>query len=296
MRELKLGLALGAGGTKGAAHVGVMRVLEEAGIQPAVVAGTSIGSLYGGAFAVGRSAQELDEGIRTCPHIDVIAFFRHRLKIRHHNRLSRRFYEALAGHNIEQLSIKYAATASDIEERRHIIIDRGPIIDAIEASIAIPLIARPVSHQGRYLLDGGFWDSAPVDAAHQLGADVIVAVELGQPMTLPDHLHAPAMWLAKRMEAVPLRWTAAGLPFTIHAVTMPHGASRTAQLVIRPQLRRSLGGMLPFAQVEYLDAGIAAAQQALPAIRALLAGEAPAEIAGEFMPQARLAVEPGGAV
>jgi NTE family protein len=64
MRELKLGLALGAGGTKGAAHVGVMKVLDEAGIKPDVIVGTSVGALYGGCYAVGRTAQEMDEGIR----------------------------------------------------------------------------------------------------------------------------------------------------------------------------------------------------------------------------------------
>src|SRR5262245_2978936 len=117
MRELKLGLALGAGGTKGAAHVGVLQVLEEAGIRVDAVAGTSIGSLYGGAFAVGRSAEEMAAVIRECPPHDVIAFFRHRLRLRHDNRLARRFYDALAGHNIEQLPLRFAATASDIVER-----------------------------------------------------------------------------------------------------------------------------------------------------------------------------------
>lgn len=291
MRELKLGLALGAGGTKGAAHVGVMRVLDEAGLKPDVIAGTSIGSLYGGCYAVGCTPYELDEGIRTSPRRDVIAFFQHRLKIRHGNRLARRFYEVLAGHSIEHLPVRYAATASDMVERRQVMIDRGPIIDAIEASIAIPLIARPVVHQGRYLLDGGFWDSAPVDAAVELGADVVVAVELGRPLALPERLHRPARWLAERLDRMPLRWTAAGVPFTIHAATTPPRLGRTAQVVIHPPLRR-FGGILPLHMVECLDAGIESAQEALPAIRALLAGEAPAEVAHEYMPHARLAIDP----
>ena len=117
MRELSLGLALGAGGTKGAAHVGVMRVLDDAGVRPDVVVGTSIGALYGGCYAVGRSSYEMEEGIRTSPRRDVVAFFQHRLKLRHNNRLARRFYEALAGHNIEDLPMRYAATASDMAER-----------------------------------------------------------------------------------------------------------------------------------------------------------------------------------
>jgi NTE family protein len=295
MRELTLGLALGAGGTKGAAHVGVMRVLDDAGIKPAIIAGTSIGSLYGGCYAVGRTSYEMEEGIRTCPRRDVVAFFQHRLKIRHNNRLARRFYEALAGHNIEHLPIKFATTASDMAERRQVTIDRGPIIDAIEASIAIPLIARPVSHQGRYFLDGGFWDCAPVDAAVELGADVVVAVQLGRPVTLPERLHKPATWVAERMDRLPLRWTAAGLPFTIRAVTTPLVRGRTAQIVIHPALRR-FGGMSPMHMSDSLDAGIEAAQEALPSIRALLAGETPAEVAHEYMPKARMVIDPTGAV
>jgi NTE family protein len=294
MRELTLGLALGAGGTKGAAHVGVMRVLDDAGIHPSVIAGTSIGSLYGGCYAVGRTSYEMEEGIRTCPRRDVVAFFQHRLKIRHNNRLARRFYEALAGHNIESLPIKYAATASDMVERRQVTIDRGPIIDAIEASIAIPLIARPVSHQGRYFLDGGFWDCAPVDAATALGADIVVAVQLGRPVTLPERLHRPAMWLAERMDRLPMKWTAAGLPFTIRAVTTPLVRGRSAQVVIHPPMQR-FGGLSPMRMVDSLDAGIKAAEEALPTIRALLAGETPAEVAHEYMPAARMVIDPTGA-
>jgi NTE family protein len=295
MRELKLGLALGAGGTKGAAHVGVLQVLDEAGIAPSAVAGTSIGALYGGCYAVGRSATEMADGIRACPHHDVVAFFQHRLKIRHNNRLARRFYHALAGHNIEDLPVKFAATASDMRELRQVTIDRGPIIDAIEASIAIPILARPVEHQGRFFLDGGVWDCAPVDAAHQLGSDLVVAVHIGRPLALPERFHTPAKWLADRMERVPLRWTAAGVPFSIKAFSTPGVGGRTADLVIRPPLRRSLFGLSPLPQREYLDAGIAAAREALPAVRALLAGESPAEVAHEFMPRPVLVQDTLGA-
>ncbi|MDP9236239.1 MAG: patatin-like phospholipase family protein [Chloroflexota bacterium] len=283
MRTLKLGLALGSGGTKGAAHVGVIRVLEEAGIKIDAVAGTSIGALYGGAYAVGRSPQEIDEGIRTCPNIDVINFFRHRLKLRHNNRLARRFYEALAGYRIEDLPIPFATTASDIGAHRSVTITSGPIIDAIEASIAIPMIARPVVHQGRYLLDGGFWGSAPVDAASELGADIVVAVELGHPYTLPPSLQAPASWLAAKMAVVPIARTLAGVPFTISAVSRTIDPGRTADVVIHPVMPRASGNS-PYGMVRCLDAGIEAARAALPAIEALLAGESPALVAREFAP------------
>ncbi len=279
MRELKLGLALGAGGTKGAAHVGVLQVLEESGIKVDAIAGTSIGSLYGGAFAVGRSAEEMADGIRSCPPGDVVAFFRHRLRLRHNNRLARRFYDALAGHNIEHLPLRFVATASDIVERCSITIDRGPLIDAIEASIAIPLIARPVAHQGRYLVDGGFWDCAPVDAAAQLGVDIIVAVELGRPFTLPINLHTTAGWLAARMAKARAHRTIAGVSFSMHAFARELVPGRAADLVIRPVMPHVRGNS-PYHMTGCLDAGIEAGREALPAIRALLAGE-PLPVAAE---------------
>jgi NTE family protein len=292
MRTLKLGLALGAGGTKGAAHVGVMQVLVEAGVKIDAVAGTSIGSLYGGAFAVGRTPQEMADGIRSCPHSDVIAFFRHRLKIRHNNRLARKFYDALVGYQIEQMPVPFAATASDIADRCEVIIDRGPLIDAIEASIAIPFIARPVAHQGRYLLDGGFWEAAPVRAALHLGADVVVAVELGNPYTLPAALHAPAAWVASRFEKIRLSRTLAGMPFTMHAITRPLTPGRAAGVVIQPNVSR-MSGNSPFGMRAALDAGIAAAEEALPAIRALVAGEPLPAVVEEYAPAQRMLLDPG---
>lgn len=287
MRTLSLGLALGAGGTKGAAHVGVMRVLEDAGIKPEVVAGTSIGALYGGGYATGRSPHEMEAAIRETPGWDVLNFFRHRLKIRHNNRLARRFYAALAGHLIENLPIKYAATASDIVARQHVAITSGPLIDAIEASIAIPLIARPVSHQGRYLLDGGVWDAAPVDAAAALGADIVVAVELGQPYVLPRGAHRPALWFARRLEGVRMTRTIAGLPFSIHASAREPIVGRTAGVVIRPRLAR-LRGTSAWHMNKCIDAGADAAEAALPLIRALLAGEPLPVEAEEFVPSGGL--------
>lgn len=292
MRTLKLGLALGPGGTKGAAHVGVMRVLADAGIAPDVIAGTSIGSLYGACVAVGRTPHEIEDGIRTCPDREVYTFFRERLKLRAKNRLARRFYEALAGFHIEDLPVAYAAVASDIVRQEPVVLTEGPLIDAIEASIAIPLIARPVAHQGRYLLDGGFWDAAPVDAAHQLGADVIVAVEIARPYSMPERLRTGAVRAASMLDRIPLQRTLAGVPFTIRAVSGGARTSRTAQITLRPATRGLLRNR-PARMVDCLEAGVSAAQEALPAIRALLAGEAPSAVAEEFAPQGLRAVDPG---
>ena len=292
MKTLKLGLALGSGGTKGAAHVGVMRVLADAGIKPDVIAGTSIGSLYGGLVAAGYTPHEIEEGIRTRPSREVYALFRQRLKLRANNKLARTFYNALAGIHIEDLPIPYAAVASDIEKHEPVVITSGPIIDAIEASIAIPIIARPVAHQGRMLLDGGFWHAAPVGPAHDLGADIIVSVEIGHPHKLPERLRESAMRAASLLDFISPQRTFAGVPFTIRAASTAREEGRTAQVILHPPIPRFRAGSL-LMQIHWLEAGIAAAEEALPAIRALLAGEAPAEVAQEYAPQSRLATDPG---
>ncbi len=292
MRTLKLGMALGAGGMKGASHVGAMRVLADAGIAPDVIAGTSIGSLYGGIVAVGRAPHEIEEGIRTTPHRDVYTFFRQRLKVRANNRLARMFYEALAGYHIEDLPIPYAAVASDMVAREPVALTSGPIIDAIEASIAIPLIARPVIHQGRFLLDGGFWDAAPVNEAYALGADIVIAIEIGQPLQLPERLRATAVRAASLLDRVPLRRTLAGVPFTVRAVSSELQSRRAADVVLRPQIPHLLGNS-PARQVDCLEAGVAAMEAALPAVKALLAGQSPMSVAEEYAPQGQMVVDPG---
>ena len=293
MRKLKLGLALGPGGTKGAAHVGVMCVLADAGINPDMIAGTSIGSLYGGLVAVGHSPHELEEGIRSTPDRDVYGLFRVRLKLRANNRLARRFYEALVGFHIEDLAIPYAAVASDIEQPGPVVITEGPMIDAIEASIAIPVIARPVAHQGHVFLDGGFWDAAPVDAAHQIGADVIVAVRIGHPYQLPEALRSSAVRAVSLLDRFGFKRALAGVPFTVRAVSTPLREGRTAQVELRPVMN-PFRSNAPSRQVDCLEAGIAAAKQALPAIQALLAGEAPADVAQEYAAEpGRFVAEPG---
>jgi NTE family protein len=235
----------------------------------------------------------MEEGIRTCPSNEVYHLFRDRLRIRARNRLARRFYDALAGHHIEDLDIPYAAVASNIARREIVAITSGPIIDAIEASIAIPVIARPVHHQGQYLLDGGVYEAAPIDAAHQLGADVIVAVQITRPAQLPHRLRASATRFASLLEFVAPHRTLAGVPFSINAFSTDIREGRSAQVTLRPAVRgfnRHTAGRM----IDCLEAGVAAATQALPAIEALLAGEAPSFVAEEFAaePQ-RLITDPG---
>ena len=265
-------------------------MLDEAGIRVDAVAGTSIGALYGAASAAGYTPQFIEDGIRTCPHRDVIRFFQHRLKLRHRNPLARRFYDALAGKQIESLRSPVRLHRLGHRRALPVIIDHGPVIDAVEASIAIPFVARPVAHQGRYLLDGGFWDSAPVDAATHIGADIVVAVELGNPYTLPEPLRAPASWvLAPTLRHRPAP-DARGAAFTIGCIAREPVPGRTADIILRPAISQHNGNS-PFRMVQCLEAGAEAAVAALPAIRALLAGQPLPALSPAYAPRPAVQTE-----
>ncbi|GIG55431.1 patatin-like phospholipase family protein [Demequina activiva] len=175
----RVGLALGGGGVLGAAHVGVLQVLLERGITPTVVAGTSAGAVMGAAYAVGLDPYDLEARtyragwgtfgtLSPKPGLGLLTADALRQTVRN-----------VAGDAvIEDLPLRYAAVATDIETREVVVLDRGPLADAIAASIAVPGIFRPVRVGGRMLIDGGVVQNLPIQTAFELGADHVIAVRL----------------------------------------------------------------------------------------------------------------------
>jgi NTE family protein len=267
----RIGLALGAGGTKGAAHAGVLKVLQEAAVPIDCVAGASAGALYGAGFAAGRPVARMVRGARRTSPWRVASFFRHGLSLRHDNPVARSYRRAFEGLRCETLRVPFAAVASDVEEVSPVLVREGDLLTALEASIAIPVLARPVFWEGRWLVDGGFWEPAPVRAAVALGADRIIAVELGDPFLLPRPLRPLAHWLARR-----LRWLARGrspgrlasLAFLLDVMSSPLPRPRSADVIIRPEVAR-LSANSPFHMRRSLKLGEEAARAALPRIGAL---------------------------
>ncbi len=278
MSRPRIGLALGAGGTKGVAHVGVLKVLEEAGIPIDCVAGASAGALYAAGYAVGRPVESMARGARSSSPWRVLQFFRHGLSLRHDNPVARAYLHAFQGHRCEELRVPFAAVASDVEERSPVVLREGDLVRALEASIAIPGLARPVPWEGRWLVDGGFWEPAPVSAALALGAERVIAVVLGDPGPLPRWLRPPVRWLAERVRRLaggrpPGRL--ASLGFLLRMRSEPPPAARRADVTIRPDVAR-LSANSPFHMRRCLERGEAAARNALPRIRALLTAESEA--------------------
>lgn len=178
-QEIKIGLALGAGAVRGLAHLAVLDVLKREGIRIDCIAGSSIGSLIGGVYAAGLPVKYIKELAREIDwdHITDITFPRQGL-IKGDKFLS--FLELITqGKDIEDLDIPFAAIACDIEEGEHIVIKEGSLAKAIRASTSIPGIYVPFKHQDRLLVDGGVLDTIPVSTVRDMGADIVIAVDVG---------------------------------------------------------------------------------------------------------------------
>lgn len=176
-----LGLVLGGGAAKGYAHIGVIKVLEELNIRPDVVVGASMGSLIGGFYAKGFSSKEMEEIALRVDKKKKNELFKIHLSQRgfiNGRNIVKFLTPYIGGTQIEELPIKYAAVATDIEENTEIIIDRGDLIQAIRSSISIPVVFIPNKYLGRSLIDGGFINPVPVDIAKKIGAKRIIAVNV----------------------------------------------------------------------------------------------------------------------
>jgi NTE family protein len=175
-----LGLALGGGGARGLAHMGVVRALEEGGITADLVAGTSMGAIVGALYAAGYSSARME---LLALEMDLRAFFP----------LTdvRLFSGAVKGESVEawlrrhlptsfdDLQMPFACVSVDLTSGQRVVHDRGDLPNAVRASISLPLVFAPVCEDGTVLVDGGLVEPVPVRLAREMGADLVVAVAVG---------------------------------------------------------------------------------------------------------------------
>jgi NTE family protein len=221
----KIGLTLSGGGAKGAAHIGVLEVLEEYRIPIHAVTGTSMGAYVGGMVALGLSAEEIKRRTFDINWSD--GYFdrqtRKELQLREKKRTDEfHFYTdiglSLDGEvkpfpglvlgqkmasilrkatgnppnydSFDQLAIPYRAVATDLETIEPVVLDKGNLVQAMQASMSVPGALRPVHIDGRLLVDGGIVNNMPVDQVKILGADVVIAVDLRDQMFNIEDLHS----------------------------------------------------------------------------------------------------------
>jgi NTE family protein len=180
MAKQKFALALGGGAARGWAHIGILRGLSEAGLEPEIVVGTSIGAIVGGHYASGR-LDILEDFARGLTRRRVFSFLDLSVSgsgLIAGQRLFDRFEEHLRGLKIEDLPPRFAAIATDLSTGQEVWLRRGNVIDAVRASSAIPGIVKPVSVNGRWLVDGCLVNPIPVSVCRALGARIVVGVNL----------------------------------------------------------------------------------------------------------------------
>jgi len=288
--KLKVGLALGGGAARGLAHLGVLRVLERAGIPIDVLVGTSMGAIIGGAYAATRNAEELERKVRGV--LSGEEFKKNRLNFLRESKqqrggllfsmanlvrkgifygvstlrpsflsaeaFARSFDTVLPDESIENLPIRFGAVALDIESAHEVVICHGDLHQAAKASSAIPGILPPVELNGRTLIDGGWVDKVPVLPAFQLGADVVIAVDITAGLDDAPNL-SRGVDIMVRADAIKDK------------ILVSH-LRRLADEIVEPDVKRIHWADFG-AYDRCIKAGDEAARSALPRIRAMLRRE-----------------------
>ena len=195
---LKVGVALGSGSARGWAHIGVLQGLREMGIQPDIIVGCSVGAMVGASCALNK-LDELEDWASSLTWRDVFGL----LDVNFGGGLfeGRKLFEFIQSHmaamTFDDLSVPFAAVATDMETGREVWLRKGPLATAIRASASLPGLLTPFrTPKGRYLLDGGLVNPVPVSVCRALGADIVIAVNLNAEI-VGKHLRNPrrlGMW------------------------------------------------------------------------------------------------------
>ncbi|WP_394791674.1 patatin-like phospholipase family protein [Rhodoferax sp.] len=249
----RVGLALGGGAARGFAHVGVLQVLEEAGIRPDLVVGTSAGSLVASLYASGKTGAQMQQVAET---MEEAAFTDWTLPIFSRgmlrgDALARYVNSLVASRTIEAMPLPLGIVATDLNSGEAVLFRRGDTGTAVRASSAVPAVFQPVKIAGHEYVDGGLVSPVPVRFAHQMGAELVIAVDISS---------APEGNLANDTMQILLQ------TFAIMGKSINTYELRDADVVVRPSLLGVKSADFG-ARRRAIEAGRAAMLQALPALR-----------------------------
>ncbi len=189
----KIGLALGGGGPKGLAHIGVIKVLEQNNIPIDYIAGTSAGAMVGGMYAYSKNISSLEEYFLSKNWLQMLSYFADpSLKggFIQGNKMDEFLQEYLSSAHFDKLAIPFRATAVNLHSGKMAELQAGPLATAIRASCAIPMLFKPVEIDKEYYVDGGLMSSVPVETVRRMGADIIIAVQLNKFYDTTRNIHA----------------------------------------------------------------------------------------------------------
>ena len=231
--RLKVGLVLGGGGAKGAAEIGALKVIEEVGIPIDFIAGTSIGSIVGGLFAMGTSSHQLDS---LFVNQDWVGLFT--------NNVRDFLFRVTRQKHFDELEIPFRCVAADINNNEEVVMSQGLVCDAMRASMSIPGVFKPVIQDGRMLMDGGLLNNLPVDVVKAMGADVVIAIDLQQKQHKDREfslksllgIDGPLNWLVERPDWKKYNANRRAADVYIHPMLDGYGASDFNKTDIRQMI------------------------------------------------------------
>jgi len=246
-----IGLALSGGAVRGIAHIGVLEELEEAGIRPDAVAGTSAGALVGALYCAGMPLADIKAEALDLKWSKIGRVTRPRLGWFDISRMEERVNELIGGRTFAELEIPFAAVAADILSGEVVVLHQGSVAAAVRASCSVPGIFTPCVQGDRLLVDGGLLNNLPVSVTRQMGADYVIAVDLFpavQRFRPPRHVAELAM-----------------LAY-FNLALLAHRERDDANCLIMPQIAHL--GITDFSHAaEFMAKGRAAAEAALPQLR-----------------------------
>ena len=253
----RIGLALGGGAARGFAHIGVIQVLEEAGIRPAVVTGTSAGSVVAAIYASGKSGLQLQQVAESMEEAGMAdwtlpLFSRGMLR---GEALARYVNTQVRSRLIEDMPVSLGIVATDLNSGQSVIFQRGDTGTAVRASSAVPAVFQPVLIAGHEYVDGGLVSPVPVRAARAMGAELVIAVDISSP---------PEGNLAGGTLEILLQ------TFAIMGKSINSFELRDADIVVRPALPRVSGADFG-ARKRSIEAGRQIMLSLLPQVRAAIA-------------------------
>jgi NTE family protein len=261
-------LALGGGFARGFAHLGVLKVFQQHNIKVSHIAGSSVGSILGAAYASGAPLERIMETCRTLRFRDIARWRVSRLGLASNHRLAALMERVFGSRQFEDLKIPLAVVATDLSTGEPVVFTQGNLVDAIRASCAFPGLFEPVQIGTRCLADGGLVAPVPTHAARMLGAQMVIGVSVGMQ---DGHRGNPTNIFQVVSRAV--------------SAAQKHQLEvweRHADLVLRPDVQFLAWDDFARAD-EAIEAGAAAALRALPRIENLLERKAAAQLPSEAL-------------
>jgi len=272
----KVGLALSGGGARGLAHIGVLKVLEREGIPVDFLAGTSMGGVVAAFYASGWGAESMEEEALR------VGRLRHLIELVDHGLLTkpglfegqgirRYLVERLGDITFDDLRIPLALVAVDLESGEEVILRSGSVVEAVRATGSLPGLLAPLRLDGRLLVDGGVLNNLPADVVRRMGADIVIAVDVGAkledlpPLSGAERQRLPLTQIPLIIET--LRRTVGIMEGWITAQKL---AQAKPEVLIRPKLSNDVVLTSFNRAAECIAAGEEAATAALPGIRKAL--------------------------